>query len=107
MEVYKYKDMKGGWFIGNFEPTIVKTKDFEVAYNNHPKGQNWPAHYHKKGTEITLLIRGKMEIQDIILNSGDIFVLKPYEIANPIFLEDCEVMIIKIPSVPGDKFNIK
>ena len=47
-----------------------------------------------------------MTIQNKELNEGDIFILRPYEIADPIFLEDCTVLIIKTPSVPGDKFVI-
>ena len=47
-----------------------------------------------------------MMIQNTELNEGDIFILKPYEIADPIFLEDCTVLIIKTPSIPGDKYII-
>ena len=97
--------MKGGWFVGNFEPTAYKTENFEVCYKEHPKGDEWDTHYHKKGTEINYLLEGKMTIQDTELNSGDIFILYPYEIADPIFLEDCKLIIIKTPSIPGDKFS--
>ena len=31
MEIHKIKDMIGGWFVGDFEPTAYKTKDFEVS----------------------------------------------------------------------------
>jgi hypothetical protein len=47
-----------------------------------------------------------MIIQNKQLNEGDIFILKPYEIADPIFLEECTVLIIKTPSIPGDKFSV-
>ena len=47
-----------------------------------------------------------MTIQNKELNEGDIFIFNPYEIADPIFLEDCTVLIIKTPSVPGDKYVI-
>lgn len=63
-------------------------------------------HYHKKSTEINILIRGKMQIQDQILIEGDVFIFQPYEIADPVFLEDCEVLIVKTPSIPGDKYEI-
>jgi len=100
------KDMKGGWFIGNFEPAAFKTDQFEVCYKHHIKGEKWDTHYHKAGTEINYLVSGKMTIQDKELNEGDIFILNPYEIADPIFLEDCTVLIIKTPSIPGDKYVI-
>jgi hypothetical protein len=61
-------------------------------------------HYHQKATEITYLIRGKMKIQNKVLTSGDIFTIFPDEIADPEFLEDCEVVIIKTPSIVGDKY---
>ena len=31
MEVHKLSDMVCGWFVGDFEPTLYKTTDVEVA----------------------------------------------------------------------------
>jgi quercetin dioxygenase-like cupin family protein len=92
--------------VGDFEPTAYKTSDFEACYKIHSKGEIWDYHYHKKGTEINLLIRGKMKIQDKILKSGDIFIIPPYEIADPEFLEECEIVILKTPSKTQDKYVI-
>jgi hypothetical protein len=47
MIVSDIKDMFRGWFIGNFEPAIFKSKDFEVGILFHSKGEKWPKHYHK------------------------------------------------------------
>ena len=41
MKVMKLEDMFKGWFIGDFEPTAYKSKDFEVCYRVHPKGEKW------------------------------------------------------------------
>ena len=98
--------MHSGWFVGDFEPTAYSTKDFEASYRVHPKGEEWDVHYHKLGTKINLLISVKMKIQNKILKSGDIFIIYPYEVADPIFLEDCEVLCIKTPSIPSDKYTI-
>jgi len=106
MIIHKLSDMKGGWFVGNFDPTAWKTKDVEVCYKIHPKGDSWDAHYHKKAVEVNLLIKGKMKFQDQIISSGDIFTVFPWEVSNPEFLEECEVVIIKMPSVTGDKYVI-
>jgi hypothetical protein len=46
-----------------------------------------------------------MIIQQTKIVPGDIFVLEPYEIADPQFLEDCVVLCVKIPSIPGDKYE--
>lgn len=98
--------MKGGWFVGDFEPSAFKTQQFEVGYKIHKKGEQWPVHYHKTAIETTYLIRGRMIIGEKELTSGDVFTIFPYEVADPIFLEDCEVIVIKTPSVPGDKYEV-
>ena len=35
---FKLSKMVRGWFIGNFSPTVKKTKLFEVAIQNYSKG---------------------------------------------------------------------
>jgi len=107
MEIFKLENMYKGWFVGNFEPSVFKTELFEVGTTLHPKGSSWDIHYHKKGTEITWLIKGKIKIQNKILKTGDIFIIHPWEIVNPEFLEDSEVLIIKTPSNTNDKFVIE
>lgn len=99
--------MKGGWFIGNFDPSVFRTPDFEIGYKFHSKGEIWDVHYHKRAVEITYIIKGKMKIQNKLLTSGDIFTIFPGEIADPVFLEDCEVIIVKMPSVIGDKHIVE
>lgn len=106
MDIYKLHTMKGGWFVGNFEPTAFKTEDFEAALLVHHGGENHHAHYHAKATEINLLLEGEMTIQEKRLYPGDIFILHPYEVADPIFHKDCKVMCIKLPSKPGDKYIV-
>jgi quercetin dioxygenase-like cupin family protein len=103
MKIYKIDDMTRGWFIGDFEPSVLRTKDFEVGVLTHNKGEDWPAHYHEFSTEYNLLLKGKMTIQKQELNEGDIFIIEKNEIANPIFLEDCKILVVKTPSVIGDK----
>jgi hypothetical protein len=48
-----------------------------------------------------------MIIQNTELNAGDIFVIEKMEIADPVFLEDCKVLVVKVPSVPGDKIILE
>ena len=98
--------MKGGWFIGNFEPTAHKTNDFEVSIKLHPQGEKWDVHYHKIAREINAIISGNMTLQNTHLHAGDIFVLEPGEIADPIFHTDCTIVCVKTPSVLNDKYSI-
>jgi len=106
MKVLKMNTMVGGWFVGNFEPTAFKTSDVEVCYKVHPKGEQWPTHYHKIATEINYIIRGSMSLNGTLLTQGDIFVLEPYEVATPEFLEDCELIVVKTPSLTDDKYEV-
>lgn len=107
MEIKKIKDMKGGWFVGDFDPSVLRTPDFEVAYKFHKKDEIWDSHYHKKAIELTYLIKGRMLMNGKELTSGDILVMFPYEVAEPIFLEDCEIIVVKAPSVEGDKYIVQ
>ena len=107
MKTFNYDNMKGGWFIGNFQPSAHRTKNFEVAYVRHKKDQPWDKHFHKVATEITLIISGKVKINDKIYSSGDIVVIEPNEIADPYFLENTELVVVKTPSDVNDKYVVK
>lgn len=96
--------MKRGWFIGNFEPSAYKTKNFEVGYGMHKKGDKWDKHYHKLAAEITLIVRGKVRVNDEIFSKGDIFIIDPEEVVDPLFLEDTEYVVVKTFSDINDKY---
>ena len=106
MDLYKIEDFFRGWFIGDFTPSVLKTSDFEVGVLKHKKDEIWPQHFHKIATEYNYLISGTMTINGTSVNPGDIFILNPGEIANPKFLSDCSILVIKTPSIPGDKFEV-
>jgi quercetin dioxygenase-like cupin family protein len=106
MIIYDLSKYTRGWFVGDFSPSIFNTKDFEVGILTHKKDEIWPKHFHKIAKEINVLLEGKMIIQDKEILPGQIFVLEPWEIANPIFLEDCKVLVIKTPSIKGDKYEV-
>jgi quercetin dioxygenase-like cupin family protein len=105
MLISNIEKMFRGWFVGDFEPSVFKTKEFEVGVLVHKRGEHWPEHYHKISTEINVLLSGSMTINDIHMSVGDIFVIEPGESARPIFLDDCTVLCIKTPSVVGDKYE--
>ncbi len=106
MKVIRNEYWKGGWFVGNFEPSAYITNDFEVCFKKHAKGEKWPAHFHKAATEINYIIRGKMTIIGQTLYAGDVFIIRRDEVADPEFLEDCEIIVIKTPCVQGDKYIV-
>ena len=46
MKTFKLADMKGGWFVGDFEPSLYKTKNAEVAIKTYKAGSIESSHYH-------------------------------------------------------------
>ena len=62
MKIAKLKNMKKGWFIGDFNPSVLKTKDFEVGVVFREKGLQEKPHYHAKATEYNLVISGSFSI---------------------------------------------
>ena len=97
MKCDKIENMVRGWFVGAFEPTMCSTPLVEVGYRVHEPGiRDW--HYHTHVREINLLVSGSMILQGQLLQPGDIFVLEPYEVTDPNFLEPCGIVCVKFPS---------
>lgn len=106
MKVYKLEDMINGWFIGNFDPSILKTENFEVSVKYYKKGEYHKSHYHKNSTEITVIVSGSAKMNNIIYNKGDIVEIEPYDATDFEVLEDTSTIVVKIPSSINDKFFI-
>lgn len=107
MEIISVDGFTGGWFIGDFEPTVLRTKDFEVAFKEHRAGEHWATHYHQLSDEINYLISGEMEINDIKLVGPVVFRINKGEISRPVFITDVKLIVVKVPSIPGDKHEIQ
>ena len=106
MRKFNIKEMHRGWFIGDFLPSVLRTNLFEVGILKHHKGEEWPKHYHAEATEYNVLINGSMTVNNNLIKEGEIFILEKNEICNPIFHKDCTVLCVKVPSIPGDKYEV-
>lgn len=103
MQRYKLSECGNrGWFIGDFAGSVWKTKDFEVTYQKNPRTQT-PSHIHKLAHEITLVISGCQICNGEMFKAGDICILEPGDISQIEYLEETEVITIKVPSIPSDK----
>lgn len=107
MKISRIEDTDRGWFVGNFEKAAFQTDACEVSYKFHTKGEHWPLHYQEKITEINLMISGEMIMQGQRLVAGDIFIIYPYEIADPEFLTDCGIVCVKVPGIQNDKVVVE
>lgn len=97
-------EMKLGWFVGNFEPSLYKTNDVEVAVKRYEKGDSEETHHHRIATEITVIVSGKVRMNDLILESGDILVIPPFHATDFEALEDTTTTVTKMPGANNDKY---
>lgn len=104
MKTARLDDMTKGWFVGNFTPTLFNTNDVEVAVKEYKKGQKEARHHHKIATEITVVISGKIRMNDIVYSKGDIIVMYPNEATDFEALEDTVNAVVKIPGANNDKY---
>lgn len=109
MEIFNIEDFKKGWLCGDFEPSLFRSKEVEVAHQFHPMGYIGPYHYHCVATEYNYIVRGKVFLQRwnhahmIFEKQGWIVSPKEYFITK--FLEDTDLIVIKTPSLPNDKYD--
>ncbi len=105
MKTAKLDEMIKGWFVGNFEPTLLKTNDVEVAVKSYKKGDYEGRHYHKIATEITVIITGKVKMNGVEYNAGDIVVMEPGESTDFECLKDWTTnVVVKYPGANNDKY---
>jgi quercetin dioxygenase-like cupin family protein len=104
MQVAKLKDMKLGWFIGNFSPTLHATEACEVAIKEYPAGAYDAWHYHKIATEFTVIISGRVEMNGQVYEKGDIITIPPGEGTDFRTLEPTVTAVVKIPGATHDKY---
>ena len=105
MKTAKLVDMIKGWFIGNFEPTLLRTNDVEVAVKSYNKGDYEEKHYHKIATEITVIVSGKVKMNGIEYSKGDIVVMEPNEATDFECLENgTQNVVVKLPGANDDKY---
>jgi hypothetical protein len=104
MKIFKLKDMHSGWFIGNFQPSVFKTNDIEVAIKKYKEGDYENAHYHKLATEYTVIVSGTVKMNNKIYSEGDVIVIEPYESTDFRAITDVITTVVKIPGANNDKY---
>ncbi len=104
MEKANLKDFIGGWFVGNFEPSLFKTNDVEVGVKHYKAGDSEGYHHHKVATEFTVIISGKVLMDNHEFEAGDIIKIKPNVSTNFIALTDVATVVVKLPGANNDKY---
>lgn len=105
MTKHNIQDFVRGWFVGDFEPTLIKTRDVEVAVKEYRKGDREGRHYHKEATEITVICSGRVRMNGIEYGKGDIILIEPLESTDFEALEASTTTVVKYPGAGNDKYE--
>lgn len=100
---YRLQDMTRGWFVGDFSPAALRCAGAEVAVQRFAAGEVEAPHEHRIATEVTLLLEGTARMCGRTLTAGEILVLPPGTVTGFEALTDCTTVVVKTPSVLGDK----
>ena len=92
MKHARLENMVKGWFVGDFEPTLLRSKDVEVAVKHYKAGDREDTHHHRIATEITVIVSGEVTMMGKRWSAGDIVQVEPVNV------------VVKLPSVMGDKY---
>lgn len=106
MKISQINKMTKGWFVGNFEPTLYKTNDVEVAVKEYKAGDFEGKHFHKIATEITVIISGVVLMNGIEYKAGDIIIIEPNEVADFKALTNSKNVVVKLPGANNDKYIV-
>jgi quercetin dioxygenase-like cupin family protein len=104
MNTGKLQDMFKGWFVGDFNPSLLRTDACEVAVKTYKAGEAEELHHHKVATEVTLILSGRVRMCGKEWGEGDIIVLEPGEATDFLALTDAVNVVVKTPGAKNDKY---
>jgi len=96
--------MVRGWFVGDFEPTVERSSDVEVAVKHYAAGDAEERHVHRIATELTAVVSGRVRMDGAELGAGDIVRIPPGQPSDFLALTDAVLVAVKLPAVAGDKY---
>lgn len=105
--VHKLDDMVRGWFVGDFEPTVHRSSEVEVAIKSYAAGDSEERHVHKIATELTAVVSGSVRMDGVELHAGEIVEIAPGQPSDFLALTDAVVVAVKLPAVAGDKYRVE
>ena len=92
-----------GWLVGDFLPALIQSKDIEVGVKYYKSGDKESRHVHKFVDEYTIILSGKVQMNDIEYSSGEIVYIEKESSTDFLCVDDSITLVIKTPSIPTDK----
>lgn len=103
MEVFRIEEYLKGWFVGDFLPVLLPSKDFEIGVKWFKAGEKEAPHKQIIATEVTVVISGEIKLGEQNFTKGDMILISPGEVAAFESLTDSALVCVKTPSLPTDK----
>ena len=99
-------DFTRGWVVGNFEPSLIKTENIEVAIQSYEAGDKEAAHYHKEAIEYNVVLDGTVSFNGYLYGQDEICIIEKNDVTEFKAVTDARVLVIKSASVKGDKYLV-
>jgi hypothetical protein len=106
MKVRNINEFTKGWFVGDFTPAVFQSKDFEIGHHKHRRSEKTFPHYHKETTELNYILKGTLMVSGTLLTEGQMWTYEKNEVSDVQFLTDVELIVIRWPSIPSDKYEV-
>lgn len=100
----RIEEMIKGWFVGSFEPSVLRSYACEVAVKHYRAGDYEELHHHLIAVEVTVIISGTVKMAGRTWKAGDIIVIEPGEGTDFEALTDAVNVVVKLPSIRDDKY---
>ena len=88
--------MSRGWIVGNFNPSLYK-KDYEIGFKYYKLGDCEKAHKHDLSEEVTSVLFGKIKMNGISYEEGDIIVQEKSEYTDFECISDIAITAVYRP----------
>ncbi len=106
MKFFNLNDFKGGWFVGDFIPTIIPATEAEVCIKRYNAGDHDQKHVHKIADEITVIVEGTVEMNGVKYHADDVILIEKGDETDFTAITEAITCVVKIPSVKGDKYLV-
>lgn len=103
MLIHNINDFKNGWIVGDFDPSLFKSKNFECGIKYIESGYVNPSHYHSESIEINVVISGIVKFNNKIYEKNSIVIIEKNECSLFECIESCVLVVIRDNSSKFDK----
>jgi len=107
MKKFKLNNFTRGWVVGDFEPVLFNDKNVEVALMRYNQGDREASHEHRVAREYTIVVNGLFKMNQEIVGQDEIILAEPGEAVEFECLQTGATLVIKTPSVIGDKYLVE